>query len=117
MSSTGRSRLKPRSSTFASHFLIDVAVLSELGGFFFETALDRFFLLHALFGSVTTNIFCDTHAAEMWTAHGTEVRRLCTFLRQSLTKLLPIIFALIGLAVNSSLCRLIPVDAIHHGLE
>jgi hypothetical protein len=57
------------------------------------------------------------HAAEVRTAHGTEVRGLCTFLRQSLTKLLPIIFALIGLAVNSSLCRLIPVDAIHHGLE
>jgi hypothetical protein len=57
------------------------------------------------------------HRTEVWAAHGTEVRGLRTFLRQSLTKLLPIIFALIGLAVNSSLCRLIPVDAIHHGLE
>src|SRR5260370_20244260 len=102
MSSTGRSRSKPRSSTYASHFLIDVAVLSELGGFFFETALDRFFLLHALFGSVTTNIFCDTHAAEMWTAHGTELRRLCTLLPPRLTQLLSIILARIGLAANST---------------
>jgi len=28
---------------------------------------------------------------------------------------MPIIFALIGLAVNSSLCRLIPIGSIHHG--
>jgi len=42
---------------------------------------------------------------------------LCSLLREGLTKLLPIIFALIGLAVKSSLCRLIPVGSIHHGLE
>jgi hypothetical protein len=40
-----------------------------------------------------------------------------SFLGEGLTKLMPIIFALDGLAVNSSLCRLIPVGSIHHGLE
>gem|GEM_PF-6682318 len=45
------------------------------------------------------------------------MRGLRAFLRKSLTNLMPIISALTGLAVNSSLCRLIPVGSIHHGLE
>jgi hypothetical protein len=38
---------------------------------------------------------------------------LGAFLRERLTKLVPISFALIGLAVNSSLCLSIPISSIH----
>jgi hypothetical protein len=70
-----------------------------------------------VFSGVLANVFCDFHAAEVWSTHAAEMCGLRALLRQRLTKLLPIIFALSGLAVNSSLCRLNPVDAIHHGLE
>jgi hypothetical protein len=35
-----------------------------------------------LFSSVSTNIFCDAHGAEVGTAHGTKVSGLGAFLRQ-----------------------------------
>jgi hypothetical protein len=56
------------------------------------------------------------HLTKMGTAHGTKVGGLRGFLRQRLTKLLPIIFARY-LRGPDRLCRLIPVDSIHHGLE
>jgi hypothetical protein len=43
------------------------------------------------------------------------MRGLGSLLRQGLTKLMPIIFALIGLAANCSLYRLIPIGSIHRG--
>ena len=62
-------------------------------------------------------VLSDLHGAELRAAHEAEMGGLGSFLRQGLTKLIPMIFALIGLAVNSSLCRLIPVASIHRGLE
>jgi hypothetical protein len=97
--------------------LIDFARLGKLLCFRFEATLNGVFFLQALFCGVTADIFSNPHAAKMRAAHGTEVRSFGAFLRKSLTKLMPIIFALGGLAVNSSLCRLIPVGSMHHGLE
>jgi len=52
-----------------------------------------------LFGGKLADIFSDLHGAEVRAAHGTEVRGLCAFLRQGLTNLMPIIFALAGFPV------------------
>jgi hypothetical protein len=97
--------------------LINGASLSELDGFVFETFRNHCFFSDPLLCCVFAHVFRDLHAAKMRAAHEAEVRSLGAFLWQGLTKLTPIIFALIGLVVNSSLCRLIPVGSIHHGLE
>jgi hypothetical protein len=91
--------------------------LRELRCLLFQAPIQRFALGEALFRRVAADIFCDAHGTEVRAAHGAEVRSLGAFLRQSLTKPMPIIFALGGLAVNSSLCRLVPGGSIHHGLE
>jgi hypothetical protein len=49
-----------------------------------------------MFGCVLAHVFSNPHRAEVRTAHGTKVRGLRAFLRQRLTKLMPIIFALAG---------------------
>jgi len=49
-----------------------------------------------LFCGIATGVFSNAHAAKMRAADGTEVRGIGTFLRKSLTKLVPIIFALAG---------------------
>jgi hypothetical protein len=86
-------------------------------GLFTQTVIDSTGFINSLFCSISSNLFRYPHAAEMGTTHTAKMSRFRAFLRQGLTKLMPIISALIGLAVNSSLCRLIPVGSVHHGLE
>jgi len=64
--------------------LINVANLSELSSFLFQTMLNRFVLGQMLFCGVATNVFCDAHRAKVRAAHGAEVRGLSSFLWQRL---------------------------------
>ena len=108
----------PRQSGAATTLRLGIelrALPLELASFLFQSSAQRGFFRQLLFSSEFSNVFRYSHAAEMRTAHGTEVRGLGAFLLQGLTKLMPIVFALDGLAVNSSLCRLIPVSSIRRG--
>lgn len=88
------------------------ARLGNLAGLLFHPDSQRFVLRELLLGGVFSHVFGNLHAAEVGAAHAAEMRGLGALLRQGLTKLLPIIFALFGLAVDSSLCRLIPITSI-----
>jgi hypothetical protein len=79
--------------------------------FCFSPSFDRCFLFDLLLRSKFPHVLGDPHRAEVRAAHGTEMCSLRSLLRKGLTKLMPIIFALIGPVVNSSLCRLIPVGS------
>ena len=72
------------------------AGLNELLRFLFHSGLKRLFLRKFLFGGVLANILGNSHGTKMGTAHGAEVCCFRAFGRKSLTKLMPIIFALAG---------------------
>ena len=58
------------------------ALFRELAGFFFHPLFQRFFLGDALLCRVFPHVLRYLHAAKVWPAHGTEVSRLRSFLRQ-----------------------------------
>ena len=107
----------PRQSEAATGLRLRVDFSSGLRKFrclLFESSLYRRVFCDPLLRRVLANVLCDFHAAEVWSTHAAEMCGLRAFLRERLTKLMPINFALIGLAVNSSLCRSIPIGSIHH---
>src|SRR2546430_11523179 len=55
------------------------ALLLELASFLFQSSAQRGFFRQLLFSSEFSNVFRYSHAAEMRTAHGTEVRGLRAF--------------------------------------
>lgn len=67
--------------------------LMELAGFLFHSDLQRFFFRDLLFRGVLPYVFSDFHGTEVRSTHAAEVSGFRSFLRESLTKLMPIIFA------------------------
>src|SRR6185437_5890365 len=60
------------------------ALFHELLRLHFHPLFQRFFLSDALLRRVFPHVLRYLHAAKVWPAHGTEVRRLRSFLRQRL---------------------------------
>jgi hypothetical protein len=64
--------------------------------FCFHPGAKCFVFRQLLFGGEFAHVFGNSHGAEVWTTHGTEVSSLGAFHWKRLTKLMPIIFALAG---------------------
>ena len=85
----GRDRAHP-SNYFGGHrpplqlrLRVDLGTgLRELPRLLFQSFFDRCLFCDCMLRSISADIFCDAHATEMWTAHGTEMRGLGAFLRQ-----------------------------------
>jgi hypothetical protein len=72
------------------------SALRELRCLLFQSIFDCCFFRDALLSGVLPYVFRNAHGTKMPATHRTEMGGLRAFLRQRLTKLMPIIFALAG---------------------
>src|SRR5205809_3884231 len=72
------------------HMLVDFSTSShELFGFFFHSNLQRRLFVDLFLRGVFADVLRDLHGAEMWAAHGTEMRELGAFLWQGFIVIVP----------------------------